>query len=136
MLSNACTVKCNQLASTASGTTTQLSTFPSISSLQIVEEWEPLEYQRHIDSVEAALTAAVQDAIGETRTAGRAAFAAYAANMPERANALLRRMDSGLQQKLTTAVAQYAAGANLMAGEGKWSCRRMHLHAVCITGDQ
>ncbi|WIA41106.1 hypothetical protein OEZ86_004736 [Tetradesmus obliquus] len=83
--------------------------------LQIVEEWEPLEYQRHIDCLEAALTAAVQDAMGETRTAGRAAFAAYAANMPERANALLRRMDSGLQQKLTAAVAQYAAGKNLVA---------------------
>jgi hypothetical protein len=86
--------------------------------LQLVEEWEPLEYQRHTDVLEAALTAAVSDAMGSTRTAGRAAFAAYAANMPERANALLRRMDSGLQQKLTTAVAQYAAGSNLMAGEG------------------
>ncbi|WIA20824.1 hypothetical protein OEZ85_005178 [Tetradesmus obliquus] len=83
--------------------------------LQIVEEWEPLEYQRHIDCLEAALTAAVQDAMGETRTAGRAAFAAYAANMPERANALLRRMNSGLQQKLTAAVAQYAAGKDLVA---------------------
>jgi hypothetical protein len=95
-----------------------INTYCFVSScLQLVEEWEPLEYQRHIDVVEAALTAAVQDAMGDTRTAGRAAFAAYAANMPERANALLRRMDSGLQQKLTTAVAQYAAGHNLMGGE-------------------
>jgi hypothetical protein len=100
--------------------------------LQLVEEWEPLEYQRHIDVVEAALTAAVQDAMGDTRTAGRAAFAAYAANMPERANALLRRMDSGLQQKLTTAVAQYAAGHNLMAGEASSGVARFLQAEVCV----
>lgn len=68
--------------------------------------------------------------MGETRTAGRAAFAAYAANMPERANALLRRMDSGLQQKLTAAVAQYAAGKNLVAGTEERRLKHVHFMQV------
>lgn len=78
--------------------------------LQVLEGWEPQEYAHYFDQVEAALTAAVQDALGETRTNGRTAFAAYAAAMPDRASALLRRFDSGLQQKLHEAVVAYGKG--------------------------
>jgi hypothetical protein len=52
--------------------------------------------------------------------------------MPERANALLRRMDNGLQQKLTTAVAQYAAGVNLLTGERKRPCKHMYQMLLCL----
>lgn len=78
--------------------------------MQILEGWEPQEYAHYFDQVEAALTAACQDALGETRTNGRTAFAAYAAVMPDRASALLRRFDSGLQQKLHEAVVAYGKG--------------------------
>jgi hypothetical protein len=89
--------------------------------LQVLEGWEPQEYAHYFDQVEAALTAAVQDAVGETRTNGRTAFAAYAAVMPDRASALLRRFDSGLQQKLHEAVVAYGKGHT---GEAQWrSCR-------------
>lgn len=84
---------------------------------QILEEWEPQEYYHYLDAIEAAVSASAQDALGETRMAGRQSFAAYAAQMPERAAALLRRFDSGLQQKLHEAVAQYSKGAHLKAGE-------------------
>lgn len=77
---------------------------------QILEGWEPHEYTHYLDSVDAALTAAVQDALGETRTTGRTAFAAYAAVFPDRASALLKRFDSGLQQKLHEAVLAYGKG--------------------------
>eukprot|EP00775_Hariotina_reticulata_P009313 gene9313-9478_t len=76
--------------------------------VQILEDWEPQEYHRYLDNVEAAITAAVQDAISDTRNAGRAAFAAYNSSMPERAAALLRRLDHGLQQKLHEAVVQHS----------------------------
>lgn len=49
--------------------------------------------------------------------AGRQSFAAYASQMPERAAALLRRFDSGLQQKLHEAMGQYKKGALLETGE-------------------
>jgi CLIP-associating protein 1/2 len=95
--------------------------------LQVLEGWEPQEYAHYFDQVEAALTAAVQDALGETRTNGRTAFAAYAAAMPDRASALMRRFDSGLQQKLHEAVVAYGKGHT---GESQWSslavgCRPM-----------
>lgn len=76
----------------------------------MLEGWEPHEYGHYLDQVEAALTAAVQDALGETRTNGRTAFAAYAAVLPDRASALLKRFDSGLQQKLHEAVVAYGKG--------------------------
>ncbi|KAF8062702.1 clasp1b [Scenedesmus sp. PABB004] len=78
---------------------------------QMVEDWEPSEYGHHLDALEAAIAAASQDALSETRAAGRSAFAAYAAQLPDRASALLRRLDGGLQQKLHEAVAAYSRGA-------------------------
>lgn len=77
---------------------------------QLLEGWKPQEYGHYLDQVEAALTAAVQDALGETRTNGRTAFAAYANALPDRAAALLKRFDSGLQQKLHEAVVAYGKG--------------------------
>lgn len=87
--------------------------------MQIVEEWAPQDYYHYTDAIEAAISAAAQDALGETRMAGRQSFAAYANNMPERANALLRRFDSGLQQKMHEAVSQYIKGGHLRAG--RWT---------------
>jgi hypothetical protein len=75
--------------------------------MQLLEGWEPNEYGHYLDQVEAALTATVQDNLGETRANGRTAFAAYASALPDRASALLKRFDSGLQQKLHEAVVAY-----------------------------
>lgn len=77
----------------------------------MLETWDVHEYSHHLDAVEAGLSRAAQDALGETRTNGRTAYAAYAAAHPERAAALLRRFDGGLQQKLTEAVLEYGRGA-------------------------
>jgi hypothetical protein len=111
--------------------------------LQVLEEWEVHEYSHYIDAVEAGLTAAVQDALGETRTNGRTAFAAYAAATPDRAAALLRRFDGSMQQKLQDAVLEYGrgghAGAALVCGaEILWhargaaghACSPAHLHLL------
>ena len=63
----------------------------------MLEEWDPSVYQRHLAIIESGLQAAVTDALGDTRTAGRTAVAAYAAAHPERAAALTKRFDSSLQ---------------------------------------
>jgi hypothetical protein len=94
---------------------------------QILESWEPQEYANYFDQVEAALTAAVQDALGDTRTNGRTAFAAYAVALPDRASALLRRFDGGLQQKLHEAVVAYGKGQT-----GTACVTKQHLAGRCI----
>lgn len=96
----------------------------------MLEGWEPQEYGHYLDQIEAALTAAVQDALGETRTNGRTAFAAYAAALPDRAAALLRRFDSGLQQKLHDAVVAYGKGHAHTGGQPR--CAVVGWHSACI----
>lgn len=93
----------------------------------MLEGWEPQEYSHYLDQIDAALTAAVQDALGETRTNGRTAFAAYAAALPERASALLRRFDSGLQQKLHEAVVAYGKGNT----GAQWHLQNCHKQNGC-----
>jgi hypothetical protein len=54
-------------------------------------------YQRHCAVIESGLQAAVTDALSDTRTTGRAAVAAYAAVLPDRALGLTKRFDNNLQ---------------------------------------
>ncbi len=75
------------------------------------------EYSKHLDVVETAIERGAQDAMGETRSMSRIAFAAYSRAAPERAVALLRRFDGGLQEKLAAAASSYEPGAIPRAGE-------------------
>lgn len=90
--------------------------------LQILEEWHLDEYSRALDSLEPALTAAVQDAVPQARAAGRESYAAYAAVLPDRAAALLQRLNFGLQSKLNDALTQYQRGAHLASGASGHVC--------------
>ena len=67
---------------------------------QVIQDWEAAEYERSTDAVEAAIKAAVQDALSETRNAGRTAFSAYSRARPDRVSAVLGSVDAGLRQKL------------------------------------
>ena len=68
--------------------------------MQVIEDWDAVEYERSTDALEAAIKAAVKDALSETRNAGRAAFWAYARARPDRVASLLDSVDAGLRQKL------------------------------------
>lgn len=106
---------------------------------QVLEEWDASEYGRQLDVIEAGLTVAVQDALGDTRASGRAGFAAYASAVPDRAAALLRRLDGGLQAKLNDALAAYARGgtAAALARPGAQCAVSACMHATdaaCMAG--
>ena len=73
----------------------------------MLEDWEPLEYDRHVDLMEAATVKAAQDSCSEVRVVGRSMFAAYAATQPTRAHALLKRQSSSLQGMLNQGMLQY-----------------------------
>ena len=73
----------------------------------MLEDWEPLEYDRHIDLMEAATVKAAQDSCSEVRVVGRSMFAAYAATQPTRAHALLKRQIPSLQGMLNQGMLQY-----------------------------
>ena len=75
--------------------------------LQVLEDWEPSEYDRHIDLMEAATVKAAQDSCSEVRVVGRSMFAAYAASQPTRAHALLKRQTPSLQGMLNQGMLQY-----------------------------
>jgi hypothetical protein len=77
--------------------------------LQALEEWDPASFERCLEPIEDALGAAAQDALAETRTAGRAALAAYARARPDRLPALLPRLQPGLRARLAEALAAPAA---------------------------
>lgn len=83
-----------------------------IATLQALEEWDPATFERCLEPMEDALTAAAEDALSETRTAGRAALAAYARVRPDRAHALLPRLQPGLRAKLREALAAPVPGAH------------------------
>ena len=68
--------------------------------MQVIQDWYAAEYERSTDALEAAIKAAVQDALSETRNAGRAAFSAYSQARPDRVSAVLGSVDSSLRQKL------------------------------------
>ncbi|MEW5302143.1 MAG: hypothetical protein WDW36_004952 [Sanguina aurantia] len=73
--------------------------------VQMVECWEPTVWQRVTDSVEAAVKAATNDILPETRTSGRQIFCAYSLALPDRAAAFLKKCDASLSSKLASAVA-------------------------------
>lgn len=77
---------------------------------QMLEDWDCQVYERCLDSVEEAILVAAQDALAETRAAGRSAFAAYCRARPERMHALLTSQPPGLQQKLREAIVGYTPG--------------------------
>ncbi|GBF89721.1 hypothetical protein Rsub_02891 [Raphidocelis subcapitata] len=85
---------------------------------EILEDWSPHEYAHHVDKVEAALTRALGDNLTSTRATARAAFCAYHANAPDRAAALLRRLDGQTQSKLIAAAAEYSRGAATPRADG------------------
>ncbi|KXZ51447.1 CLASP protein [Gonium pectorale] len=70
----------------------------------ILEDWDVGVWSRQLEGVEAAIKAAVQDPTGDTRQSGRTAMALYSSALPERAQAFLKRLDGGLQDKLSAAV--------------------------------
>ncbi|KAG2454961.1 hypothetical protein HYH02_000787 [Chlamydomonas schloesseri] len=70
----------------------------------ILEEWDVGVWARNTEPLEAALRAAAQDSLGDTRAAARTAMALYNSAQPERARAFLQRLDSGLQDKLSAAL--------------------------------
>ena len=86
---------------------------------QVVEEWDPAVYERCLDHLEAAITAACQDAIAETRTAARCLFAAYSRAWPERGKAFLARQDSALQARLAQACQDYVPGGSTLIVPGE-----------------
>ena len=75
--------------------------------LQVLEDWEPSEYDRHIDLMEAATVKAAQDSCSEVRVVARSMFAAYSALQPTRAHALLKRQIPSLQGMLNQGMLQY-----------------------------
>jgi hypothetical protein len=78
-------------------------------------DWDGAALEKSMGAIEEAVLAAAQDAVADTRTAGRAAFAAYCRARPERLHPLLARQDPGLQQKLRDALVAYVPGALLHA---------------------
>lgn len=83
---------------------------------QVLEDWDSAALEKSIGAIEEAVLAAAQDAVADTRTAGRAAFAAYCRARPERLHPLLARQDPGLQQKLRDALVAYVPGGALLHG--------------------
>ncbi len=53
--------------------------------MQILEDWEPAVWGRHLDVVEACIKFGACDTTGEARNATRMAFQAYKAGFPDRA---------------------------------------------------
>lgn len=70
----------------------------------MIQDWDAIEYERSTDALESAIKAAVQDALSETRNAGRAAFGAYSQARPDRISAVLASVDTSLRQKLKEAL--------------------------------
>lgn len=75
--------------------------------LQALQEWAPLEYERHTEAVQAAILAANQDPALEIRESGRSMFVAYYQNCPLEAQTMLARLpdtERSLKDKLVAAV--------------------------------
>lgn len=93
--------------------------------LQVVQEWQPAAYERQQVELERAILAAARDAQAETRSAGRAMYAAYAHACPGAASALLRRLDNdrALQEKLSQTMQSYVSGeVNSLSRFGSVAC--------------
>lgn len=91
-----------------------------------------------LDLVEATIRSAAQDSSSETRSIGRSMYAAYVRAMPDKGQAFLRRMDTGLQEKLSQATLTYIPGwafvswlALHLRAMSLPSCARCQVHATC-----
>lgn len=82
--------------------------------LQIIEEWDPADYERHVDAVETAIKAATGDALADVRATSRLLMGAYAYAFPDRANAMIRRVDGATADKLNAAVQQYPGAGSMV----------------------
>ena len=94
-------------------------------AMQALEEWDVSAFDRCLPAMEEAIAAAAQDAMAETRTAGRAALVAYGRARPERAAGLLGQLEPGLAARMRDALGAPAAapaGAP-MALAAQASCR-------------
>ncbi|DBB01644.1 hypothetical protein WJX77_005003 [Trebouxia sp. C0004] len=78
--------------------------------LQVLEDWDMETCVKGLDLVEATIRSAAQDSSSETRSIGRSMYAAYVRAMPDKGLAFLRRMDTGLQEKLSQATLTYIQG--------------------------
>ncbi len=83
-----------------------------------------------LDLVEATIRSAAQDSSSETRSIGRSMYAAYVRAMPDKGQAFLRRMDTGLQEKLSQATLTYIPGWAFV------SCLALHLRAMSLPSAQ
>ncbi len=79
-----------------------------------------------LDLVEATIRSAAQDSSSETRSLGRSMYAAYVRAMPDKGQAFLRRMDTGLQEKLSQATLTYIPGLSIV------SCLLLHSWAASL----
>lgn len=77
-----------------------------------------------LDLVEATIRSAAQDSSSETRSIGRSMYAAYVRAMPDKGQAFLRRMDTGLQEKLSQATLTYIPGLTYVSCFSLQSCAR------------
>ena len=75
-----------------------------------------------LDLVEATIRSAAQDSSSETRSIGRSMYAAYVRAMPDKGQAFLRRMDTGLQEKLSQATLTYVPGLTCVSCLSLQSC--------------
>ncbi len=75
---------------------------PSCWLPQVIEMWDAELLRRSSEHLDAGIKAATADNSSETRTLGRQAFAMYARKLPDRAEALLRKLDPSLREKLAS----------------------------------
>jgi hypothetical protein len=66
----------------------------------MVEQWDEELLRRSTDHLEAGLKGFTADSTSETRALGRQGCAAYVAKLPDRGEALLRKLDPSLREKL------------------------------------
>lgn len=78
--------------------------------MQVLETWEPGEYETALLPVEQALTSASEDALSETRAIARQLFGAFGSCWQHRVHDLLQQMRPNLQAKIIDAIASYSSG--------------------------
>jgi hypothetical protein len=83
-----------------------------------MEVWAPADYSHQEELLEAALVRGLQDNLTVTRAAARAAICAYQEAAPERAAALLKKLDASVQARVAEAAATYERGALLRGSCG------------------
>lgn len=77
--------------------------------MQVLEEWQPHEYELALDAVERALVSACQDALAETRSVARVMFGTFSVKWPLHVRRLLERLQPTSQARMRKAIAEYAA---------------------------